>query len=63
MILRKRRVLVSSMKIVALFALFDRTFIFVRVIGGSDDGDCGSEPPPGGGNSAYERGGDARRLA
>ena len=43
MILRERRVIVSSMKIVALFALFDYMFIFVRIIGGcSDDVDCGS---------------------
>lgn len=36
--------MISSRKIVALFALFDCMFIFVRVIGGcSDDGDCASD--------------------
>ena len=40
MILREGRVMASSMKIVALFALFDCMFIFVTIIGGcSDDGD------------------------
>ena len=44
MILRERRVMVSSTKIVALFALFGCMFIFVRIMGGSaDDGDCSSE--------------------
>ena len=41
-VLREGRVMASSMKIVALFALFDCMFIFVTIIGGcSDDGDCG----------------------
>ena len=43
-VLREGRVMASSMKIVALFALFDCMFIFVTIIGGcSDDGDCSSD--------------------